>query len=136
MFDGATPSANAVAALALARLGALTGETGYTAHARRVVDLLGELLLRHPTAFAHTVLTADLVGRGCTEVVVTGDRTDLLAEFRRAWRPDAVLAWGEPTGSPLWTGRAPDLAYVCRDFACRVPAADAGTLAGQLAEAT
>ena len=136
VFDGATPSANAVAALALARLGALTGETGYTAHARRVVDLLGELLLRHPTAFAHTVLTADLVGRGCTEVVVTGDRTDLLAEFRRAWRPDAVLAWGEPTGSPLWTGRAPDLAYVCRDFACRVPAADAGTLAGQLAEAT
>ena len=56
VFDGATPSANAVAALALARLGALTGDAGYTGHARRVVDLIGDLLTRHPTAFAHTVL--------------------------------------------------------------------------------
>jgi uncharacterized protein YyaL (SSP411 family) len=136
VFDGATPSANAVAASALARLGALSGTSDYTAQARRVVDLLGPLLVRHPTAFAHTVLTAELVGRGVTEVVVTGDRTDLLTEYRGAWRPDAVLAWGEPTGSPLWAGRAPDLAYVCRDYACRTPAADAATLAGQLAGAT
>ncbi len=124
VFDGATPSANAVAALALARLGALTGDDAYTDHARRVVDLLGELLARHPTAFAHTVLTADLLARGTTEVVVTGDRPDLLAEVRSPWRPGAVLAWGEPTDSPLWAGRAPDLAYVCRDYSCRVPAAD------------
>ena len=136
VFDGATPSANAVAALALTRLGALTGSATYTGHARRIVDLLGPLLTRHPTAFAHTVLTADLLARGCTEVVVTGDRADLVAEYRRAWRPDAVLAWGEPTGSPLWAGRAPGLAYVCHDYACRVPAADAAGLAGQLAGAT
>jgi len=135
VFDGATPSANAVAALALARLGSLTGVDTYTAHARRVVDLLGELLTRHPTAFAHTVLTADLLARGGTEVVITGDRSDLLDEYRRAWRPDAVVAWGEPTGSALWAGRAPDLAYVCRHYACRAPAADPATLAGQLAEA-
>ena len=136
VFDGATPSANAVAALALARLGALAGRDDFTAEARRVVDLLGELLLRHPTAFAHTVLTADLLARGCTEVVVTGDRHDLLAEYRRAWRPEAVVAWGEPTDSPLWVDRAPGFAYVCRDYACRVPADDVATLAGQLAAAT
>jgi hypothetical protein len=136
VFDGATPSANAVAALALARLGALTGVEDYTARARRVVDLLGELLVRHPTAFAHTVLTADLLARGCTEVVVTGDRPDLLAEYRSAWRPDAVVAWGEPTDSPLWAGRAPGLAYVCREYACRAPVADTAALAGQLAGAT
>jgi uncharacterized protein YyaL (SSP411 family) len=132
VLDGATPSANAVAALALARLAALTGVAVYTEHARRVVDLVGDLLGRHPTAFAHLVLAADLLARGFTEVVVTGDRTDLVAEFRRTWRPDAVIAWGEPTGSPLWTGRAPDLAYVCRNYACQVPAADVATLAGQL----
>jgi uncharacterized protein YyaL (SSP411 family) len=132
VLDGAVPSANAVAALALTRLGALTGVGAYTEHARRVVDLIGELLGRHPTAFAYTVLTADLIARGCTEVVVTGDRTDLVAEYRRTWRPDAVLAWGEPTDSPLWDGRAPDLAYVCRNYACQVPAGDVDTLAGQL----
>ena len=136
VFDGATPSANAVAALSLTRLGALTGDVGYTAHARRVIDLLGELLTRHPTAFAHTVLTADLLARGCTEVVVTGDRPDLLAEVRRRWRPDVVVAWGEPTDSPLWTGRDADRAYVCRDYACRMPADDVATLASQLAGMT
>ena len=133
VFDGATPSANAVAALALARLGALTGTATYTDHARRVVDLIGDLLTRHPTAFAHTVLTADLLARGATEVVVTGDRPDLLAEVRRNWLPDAVVAWGAPTDSPLWADRVPGLAYVCRGYACQVPAADVATLADQLA---
>jgi len=99
------------------------------------VDLIGDLLTRHPTAFAHTVLTADLLARGGTEVVVTGERDDLLAEYRRAWRPDAVVAWGEPTASPLWAGRTPGFAYVCHDYACAVPAPDAATLAGQLDEA-
>ena len=105
----------------------------YTEQARGVVDLIGELLTRHPSAFAHTVLTADLLARGATEVVITGERLDLLAEYRCGWRPDAVLAWGEPTDSPLWTGREPNRAYVCREYACRVPADDAATLAGQLA---
>ncbi len=132
VLDGATPSANAVAALALARLGALTGEARYTAHARGVVDLLSDVVLRHPTAVAHTVLAADLLGRGATEVVVVGDRPDLLAEVRRRWLPGAVVAWGEPTDSPLWAGRTPDRAYVCRDHACRTPATEPGVLAGQL----
>ena len=135
VFDGATPSANAVAAMALARLGALTGRSDYTAQARGIVDLVGDLLARHSTAFAQTVLTADLLARGSTEVVITGDRPDLLAEYRRTWRPDAVLAWGEPTDSPLWEGRDDDRAYVCRDYACRLPADDVTTLAGQLAGA-
>jgi uncharacterized protein YyaL (SSP411 family) len=132
VFDGATPSANAVAAQALARLGALTGDATYTDQARRVVDLIGDHLTRHPTAFAHTVLTADLLARGATEVVVTGDRPDLLAEVRRHWLPDAVVAWGEPTDSPLWSGRSPGFAYVCRGYSCQVPAGDVEVLAGQL----
>ena len=133
IFDGATPSANAVAALALARLGALTGTATYTDHARQVVDLIGDLLTRHPMAFAHTVLTADLLARGATEVVVTGDRPDLLAEVRRHWLPDAVVAWGEPTYSPLWADRAPGFAYVCQGYVCQVPVADVAGLADQLA---
>ena len=136
VFDGATPSANAVAAYALARLGALTGERRYTDQARRAIDLIGALLTRHPTAFAHSVLTADLLARGGTEIVITGDRPDLLVEVRRQWRPDAVLAWGEPTDSPLWEGRDVDRAYVCRDYACRMPADAVETLAGQLADTT
>ena len=82
-----------MAALALARLGALTGTARYTTPPVEVVDMFGELLARHPTAFAHTVLTADLLATGCTEVVVTGDRPDLV---------DVVRAGGGPRRS--WPG--------------------------------
>ena len=37
------------------------------------------------------------------------------------WRPDTVLAWGEPYDSPLWEGRTDGFAYVCRDYACQTP---------------
>ena len=134
IFDGATPSANAVAALSLGRLGALTGSERYRSAAWEVVDLLGELLVRHPTAFAHTVLTAKYLIDGWTEVVVTGDRPDLVEVVARRWLPGAVLAWGEPTGSPLWQDRQGSCAYVCRDYSCRLPADDTDTLSSQLAE--
>lgn len=131
-FDGATPSANAVAAVALVRLGALTGIARYTEAAREIVELLGELLIRHPTAFAHTVVAADLLRGGLTEVVVTGDRPDLVDAVRSRWIPDGVVAWGEPTDSPLWRGREPGLAYVCRNYACALPASDPASLSAQL----
>ena len=133
LFDGATPSANGAAAVALVRLGALTGSERYRRAAAEIVDLVGELLVRHPTAFAYTVEAADMLRRGMTEVVVTGDRPDLVEVARRRWIPDAVLSWGEPTASPLWEGRDPDLAYVCRNYACQLPAADPESLSKQLA---
>jgi len=132
LFDGATPSANGVAALSLVRLGAVTGSDRYRKAAAEIIDLLGELLIRHPTAFAYTVEAADLLRRGLTEVVVTGDRPDLVEVARRRWIPDGVLAWGEPTDSPLWEGRDPDLAYVCHNYACKVPASDPESLSAQL----
>ncbi len=134
VFDGATPSANAVAALALARLGAITGDDRFTDRARQVIDLFGPLLHQHPTAFAHTLLTADTLLGGLTEVVVIGDRPDLVDVVRDRWLPDGVLAWGEPTDSPLWKGREPGRAYVCRHYACRLPAEDPTTLSAQLDE--
>jgi len=137
VFDGATPSANAVAAVALTRLGALTGDDRYLGAARETVELLGPLLAGQPIACAHLVIAAELLRRGVVEVVVSGDRPDLLETVRKRWLPGAVLAWGEPTGSPLWldrtgTGRA----YVCADNTCKVPADDARLLDRQLSGAS
>ena len=101
--------------------------------AREVVDLLGDLLRRHPTAFAQTVLTATHLMEGWTEVVITGSRPDLLEVVRKRWLPGSVLAWGERTPSPLWQDRDDSLAYVCRNHTCRLPAADPDTLSSQLA---
>ncbi|HLI52704.1 MAG TPA: thioredoxin domain-containing protein [Acidimicrobiales bacterium] len=134
--DGALPSTNSVAAAALLRLGALTGDTGYTERATRVVESLTPAMTAAPLAFTGLVAAAHLAATGLAEVVVAGDRPDLVAVAARHYLPRAVLAWGEPFPSPLWEGRgeAPPggVAHVCENYACRSPVSDASGLAAQL----
>ena len=54
VYDGAVPSANATAALALARLGELTGEASFSDAAARTVDLMSPAMSRAPSAFPGT----------------------------------------------------------------------------------
>ena len=134
--DGALPSANSVAAAALTRLAAMTGIDRYQEKALAVIGSMSNALGSAPLAFTGMVAAAELARSGVTEVVVTGDRPDLLDVVRGRYLPDAVLAWGEPFDSPLWTGRSgPEtegLAFVCRDYACRAPVSSAADLAFQL----
>ena len=132
VHDGATPSANSVTALALARLGALTGHQPYTDAAHGVVRLLNAYLRRHPTAVTLALATVDLLVSGATEIVVSGDRPDLVDAVQRRYLPTAVLAWGQPYDSPLWEGRDQPAAYVCRDFTCGRPATTVEDLVEQL----
>ena len=133
LFDGAIPSANAVAAVALLRLGALTGDTRFTDAANAIVRLLAEPMRSHPTAFTHALAAVDMLASGITEIAVTGERQDMVQAVQRAYLPNAVVAWGEPYDSPLWEGRSPDLAYVCRNYACLAPVDDPGALMAELA---
>jgi uncharacterized protein len=55
---------------------------------------------------------------------------------QRMFLPAAVLAWGDRYDSPLWAGREDGAAYVCRGYACRLPAHDPATLTEQLAATT
>ncbi|HVV36862.1 MAG TPA: thioredoxin domain-containing protein [Acidimicrobiales bacterium] len=130
-FDGATPSTNAVGALGLARLGALTGVDRYTDRAREIVA--GLPIGDHPAAFSHAVYVAHLLARGITEVVIPGRNNALVAAYRGEWRPLSVLAWGEPYDSPLWEGRTEGNAYVCRDYVCELPVQDVEALLKSLA---
>jgi len=134
-FDGAVPSANSVALAALLHVGALTDDGRIDDAVARTVAVAQPLLDRHPAALADFVAALSMADRR-TEVVVTGERPDLLGTVRSRWLPDGVLAWGEPDDGPLFAGRPPDpgLAYVCRARSCLLPAADAATLAAQLAE--
>ncbi|MBL8775391.1 MAG: thioredoxin domain-containing protein [Acidimicrobiales bacterium] len=130
--DNATPSANSAAALALLRLAALTGEARYLDAVAGILRLFGPLAGRYAAAFAHLLAAVDLADGGTTEIVVTGDRPDLVAVAHGRYLPDAVLAWGEPYDSPLWADRAEGAAHVCRDFACLLPVTDPEALAAQL----
>jgi hypothetical protein len=132
LMDNATPSANSLAAVALLRLAALTGEERYGDRAERILRLAGSLATQHPTAFGHLLAAVDLAVNGIDEVVVAGDRPDLVEVVQSRFLPGAVLAWGERYASPLWEGRDDGRAYVCRNYACRLPADDPEALAAQL----
>jgi uncharacterized protein YyaL (SSP411 family) len=143
--DGVTPSAGSVAAIALARLGALAGEDQLSAAAERIVGSVKAGLAASPSAFPELLLAAELVEHGPVEIVVTGDRADLVHAARRRFVPGAVLAWrspaiGVPAGdstvapfeSPLLTDREEGFAYICRRGACLAPVDDADGLLSAL----
>ena len=121
VFDNAHPSANSLAALALLRLGALTGEGRFTDAAESVLRLLGRNAVSQPTAFGRLLEAIDLFHSGTTEVLVTGDRADLVSAVVSSYRPNTVLAWGERRPGPLWDGREGDQAWVCRNRTCAAP---------------
>jgi len=133
LMDNATPGANGLAAVGLLRLAALTGDDRYRDRGEAIVRLLGAMAVEHPTAFGHVLGAVDLVVRGTTEVVIPGDRPDLVATARARFLPTAVLAWGQRYDSPLWEGRDDGRAYVCRSYTCALPAEDPATLHAQLA---
>ena len=125
VMDNATPSANSTAALALYRLGALTGNSRYTQHADQILRLLARIATSAPTAFGNLLAALHLRHAGITEVAIPGEQHKMLAELRSRWLPTVVLAWGEPYDSPLWSERSANRAYVCREYACMRPAESA-----------
>jgi len=135
IMDNATPSANSTAALALLRLAALVNHEDYAQRALAIFRLLGGIATSAPSAFGHLMAAVHLHHVGITEVAVTGERDDLLDVLRQRWLPTTVIAWGEPYDSPLWAGRSPDRAYVCRQYACMAPSNDSHSLLTALREA-
>jgi hypothetical protein len=125
IHDGAVPSANATAALALARLGELTGETRYEEVARRTVEALGPALAMSPASFAGVAVAADYLSGPRRQVLVASTDPALVRPVWARYLPDTVLAWGEPYESPLWEGRGDGTAagsvFVCESYRCRLP---------------
>ncbi len=134
ILDGAVPSANSVAATALLRLGTLAADDEMAQAGETLVRALAGVAREHPLACANTVAAVELTDGGVTEVVITGDRPDLLAATRARFEPTVVVAWGERSDDALWAGREDGYAFVCRHFVCRAPAATPSDLARRLDE--
>ncbi len=133
--DHPIPSGNSAAALGLLRLAALTGERRYAAAAEGVFALFGRPATEHPDAFAHLLRALDFHLSPGREVALVGeDLAALAAVVRERPRPRLVLAAG-PEGSdrpPLLAGRdalaGGAAAYVCENFACKLPVSDPAEL--------
>ena len=138
--DNAVPSGGSMACEVLLRLAALTGEGRYRTAAERALATVTPYLGRYPTGFANWLNAAHLAVEGIDELAIIGDPSDpatvaLAAEADRGYRPAVVVAIAaDPVAStvPLLAGR--DLldgrptAYLCRDFACRLPVTEPAAL--------
>ena len=142
--DHPIPSGGSAAAYGLERLAALSGEPGYSQHAGEVMRMLAEPAARHPQAFGHLLQAMRFHHGPRREVALVGDTLDeLLAVVRGRFRPTTVVAATQPGDTaaqeavPLLRGRDPvdgrPAAYVCRNFACRMPTSDPEELETELA---
>jgi uncharacterized protein YyaL (SSP411 family) len=141
--DHATPSGNAVAAWALTRLAALTGEERYARAARRTLELFDAPMREFPGGFATMAIALDEHLAQPKTLILRGRRDALDAwrrELAREYLPDtAVLAIpDELQGLPALLDkprRAPPVnAWLCRGVTCLEPLNDLVNLKQALKE--
>lgn len=132
IFDGATPSAHAVATRSLARLARCRGDSELLVVAQRLVSLAGTLLVSHPASVPDLVAAAGYALEG-VEVVIPGEPGALARHVRSMAMPRTVLITGRGD-SPLLLGRVDGLAYVCRNGVCELPVATPEELEARLHE--
>jgi uncharacterized protein YyaL (SSP411 family) len=128
-----------MAASVLLRLAALTGESRYREAADRAIATVTPYLARYPTGFANWLSAAHLAVEGIDELAIVGVAGDAatralvgagLSAARETGRNLVVAVSAEPGASaiPLLAGRSMiddrPTAYLCRDFACRLPVTD------------
>jgi len=144
--DSAVPAGNSLAAELLLRLALLLDRPELAEEARGVLGLMADALGEQPLAFGRLLGALELAVNPGHEIAVIGDPADeataaLLAEVHRRFLPTSVVAAaapGDPAAAqvPLLAGR--DLrdgrpaAYVCHNYACRLPVTEPAALAAQL----
>jgi uncharacterized protein YyaL (SSP411 family) len=146
LIDGATPSANSVAADVLLRLALLVGEPDHDRRARSILSAAGPALDRHPAQFGRMLAAADRALGDPLDAVIAGDQDDpRTVALRRAaaapYQPDLVIAPLAPDASltawSLFEGKAMrdgvPTAYVCRGYACEEPTTDPERVRAQVA---
>ena len=132
-IDNAIPSGNSMAAELLMRLAKLTGNEEYRKEAARIFEIMAAAMAQQPTGFGRMLTALDDFLAPSQEVAVVGLLEDartqaLLEEVRRHYLPHTVLALKEPDSEnplPLLEGRGlvdgEPAAYVCENYACRLP---------------
>jgi uncharacterized protein YyaL (SSP411 family) len=143
--DGATPSANACAALALARLSVHFDRASFRDAASRAVNAYGVAIDRQPRAFPTSLLVLDFLRKGTVEIALVGEPSDIRTKalesvLATTFLPRRVIARGDgvtSTTHPLLRGKAPvngaPAVYVCRNYACDLPITDPEVLRTKLA---
>jgi uncharacterized protein YyaL (SSP411 family) len=146
VLDNAIPSGGSIAAMALLRLSVFTGNGDYAQKAESSMQALIQHMEQSPSAVTSWLSAVDFLRSNAQEVVLIGahedpEIADMKREIRKTYSPNTVIAGarsepGEDENSPLLQGRAQingkATAYVCQNYACKLPVTSAAELVEQL----
>jgi len=137
-YDGAIPSGNSVAALALLRLGLITMDDKITHRADKLIDAFSGQLTQSPISLSAMLNALDLRIGPTQEIIIAGggDQTQtkqMLKLIRGSFLPNAVLLLHPPGEAgkeierivPFLEGQLPMdnkvTAFLCENYVCRKP---------------
>ncbi|MHC4616867.1 MAG: thioredoxin domain-containing protein [Planctomycetota bacterium] len=144
-YDGAVPSGNSVAALALLKLGRLTMERRFTEQGERTLRAFSAQMTRSPTSLTAMLVALDFSIGPTQEIVIAGDpdqadTKDMVKIVRSRFLPRAVVLVhasgkaGEAIEQQVPFAKSQvaigdkATAYVCENYVCRKPVNAIGEL--------
>jgi uncharacterized protein YyaL (SSP411 family) len=136
--DNATPAGSSLAAELQLFIAEYFGDDAARKRAERAINSVSAAIPRMPVMLGHLLGAADMAVRGAVQVAITGSGTQEFENaVHRQYLPSLVLSHGngkELRDLPIHEGRSSEtaVAYVCRAYACNLPARTPEALASQL----
>ena len=136
IYDGAIPSGNSVAMLNLLRLARITGDPQLENKAQNIGRSFSGIIAQSPAAYTMFMTGLDFAFGPSSEIVISGDlqaesTKKMLKALRNEFIPNKVVIFrpdgkSEITDISGFTGnltgnKGKAVAYVCRNFSCRLP---------------
>ncbi|MDA1139700.1 MAG: thioredoxin domain-containing protein [Planctomycetota bacterium] len=149
-YEGAIPSGNSVAVWNMLRLAFFTDNKGYREKAERTLKSFSEMMGYSPRGFTTMICAADFYLSTPKEIALVGKLNsegvdELLSTVHDLYIPNKIIAFIDPdmenakelqkrfpllAEKSLSDGKA--TAYVCQNYACKLPVTDAAALKKQL----
>ena len=135
-YDGAEPSGNSIATLALLKLAAITGREAFRQAAEATLHLFAHRLHTQPAGMSSLLQAVDFWLDEPRRVVIAGDPGDpgtreLLRAAHSVYQPNKIVLGTagavEPFARTLASNGVPT-AYVCTGNACQPPTGDPATV--------
>ncbi len=139
-YDGAEPSGNSVATLALLKLGTITGRKNFTEAAKKTLNLFAHRLQNFPQALPFMLHAVDFQLEDPRRVVIAGETgsvrlKELLQAAHAVYQPNKIILGN--TGAveefartlPAKEGA---VVYLCTGNVCQPPTGDASRLKDRL----
>jgi hypothetical protein len=127
VYDGATPSGNAVMATNLYYLAKVFDMPEWEDRAIKMIGTLQGSILKYPGSFGIWASLLQLLNYGMLEIAITGREFEInLAEVLKQYLPNKIIQSGETNSGnfPLLAGRETDVPvafYICKNYTCLRP---------------